>query len=386
MILCIGPNDKLQIASDVTPNLHVHVSGMDADGAGNITTYRKNTLIATSAATDISAVAASGVTRNIKTINIKNSGSAAVTITVLHTDGTTSVELMKTAIQSQQTIQYVEGDGWSLSQGMPASLELAYVELQSQTAVVATTEAAADVLVTAPALTFDGATKICLDTHFPTFGEHSTSQSAHLAFFEDGVSLGKIWHSNFGDDRQAGPDGRRYLTPSAGTHTYSVRAWKGGSGGTAPAIYAGAGGAGNYLPGFLRISQAVGVTGPQGPSGPAGQVDIQSFTANGTWTKPAWASAVRVIAVGQGGGGGGGANRTATNIAAAGGEGGGGGGRMEGIYRAADLPTSVSVSVAAGANGGAGGTSGATTGLPGTTGGNSSFGTYLVAGGGGAGG
>src|SRR5215831_19519410 len=124
MILCIGPNDKVQISTDVSIPLHVHVSGMDVDASGNVTTYRKNTLNGSwLGLADAMVPAASGVTRNVKTINIKNSSSTlSATITVLHTDGTTSVELVKTPLAAGQTLQYIEGLGWSLTQGIPVSL------------------------------------------------------------------------------------------------------------------------------------------------------------------------------------------------------------------------------------------------------------------------
>lgn len=99
------------------------MSGMDVDASGNVTTYRRNLVNASwSGIADLSTTAPSGSTRNIKTLNIKNSNTVGnVTATVLHTDGTTTVELVRVVIQPQQTLQYVEGIGWSLAQqGTPA--------------------------------------------------------------------------------------------------------------------------------------------------------------------------------------------------------------------------------------------------------------------------
>lgn len=98
-------------------------------------------------------------------------------------------------------------------------------------------------------------------------------------------------------------------------------------------------------------------------------VDVQIFSTSGNWAKPNSGSVVYVEAWGGGGGGGG--------TAPAGDGGSGGGGSFDyGFFRYADLPTSVSVVVAAG------GTSAVTSGSNGGSGGTSSFGDYLSAPGG----
>lgn len=94
--------------------------------------------------------------------------------------------------------------------------------------------------------------------------------------------------------------------------------------------------------------------------------DQQTFTASGTWTKPAGVNAsawVRVQVWAAGGGGGNNAARAT---------GGGGGGYIEKLFLASELGSSESVTIGAG-------------GAVASAGGNSSFGSHLTAYGGGAG-
>lgn len=108
---------------------------------------------------------------------------------------------------------------------------------------------------------------------------------------------------------------------------------------------------------------------------------IEAFTSSGTWTKPKNARAVMVIAVGAGGGGGGGLNGNSGGNYYSGGSGGGAGYKVTKMFDADDLTATVAVGVGSGGNGGTGGL------LPtaGVSGGNSTFGSYLTAYGGGGG-
>lgn len=109
------------------------------------------------------------------------------------------------------------------------------------------------------------------------------------------------------------------------------------------------------------------------PTGIAGiTVSVQSFTANGTWTKPANLLWVSVELVGGGGGSGG--NQVTTSVQNAASGGGGGGGYARKTIPAASLGPTVAVTVGAG---GAQGSTGA-----GGAGGTSSFGALLSATGG----
>jgi len=113
-------------------------------------------------------------------------------------------------------------------------------------------------------------------------------------------------------------------------------------------------------------------------------VDVQIFTASGTWTKPAGAQAVAVVCVGGGGGGGSG-YKSASAINVTGGGGGGGAASNYGMFSASILPATVSITVGAGGVGGAAKTT-VGNGNGGGDGATSLFGLWIRAGGGGAGG
>ena len=116
--------------------------------------------------------------------------------------------------------------------------------------------------------------------------------------------------------------------------------------------------------------------------------NVQTFTANGTWTKPAGAKSVHVRCIGPGGAGGSGA-RGPSGTALAGGGGGGAGGITEMTFPASDLTATVAVTTSVGGTAATGQTSDGTAGANGgTPGQQSTFGAYLRAtrGGGGTGG
>ena len=109
--------------------------------------------------------------------------------------------------------------------------------------------------------------------------------------------------------------------------------------------------------------------------------DVQAYKTAGsyTWTKPSGAKAVFVVVVGGGGGGGGGAVNQ-TSGTRGGGGGAGAGAITQTWMNAADLPSTVTVTVGAGGAGGASRASGTvSSGNAGSAGGATTFGTYIRA-------
>ena len=117
----------------------------------------------------------------------------------------------------------------------------------------------------------------------------------------------------------------------------------------------------------------------------AGAVDVQSFSATGTWTKPTGFTPKMVLVRMWGAGGGGGAGASlATAVVAKGGGSGGGGAYVERWMAAADLAATIAITIGAGGLAGAPGAAG-TLGGDGGIGGSTTFGTLDTEYGGGGG-
>jgi len=260
----------------------------------------------------------------------------------------------------------------------PNSSEIDYAQIATDSAGITATAEPGTTFLTGNSVTYDGA-KVKIECYLHQTSAAAIGQITYVVL-RDSTVLGQF------RSRQNGAEIQLvylevYDTPPAGAHTYKVAAFV--NTGTLT-IKGSPGGSGNLIPTFLRVTRDpnIGPQGPVGPPGPqgspaAGAIDVQTFVANGTWTKPATATMVRVIAVGQGGGGGGAGCSTSTRC---GGSGGSGAAAISRDIRASDLPATVPVTVSSAANGGAAST--AASGNAGTPGVASAFGPYVKAGGG----
>jgi hypothetical protein len=136
--------------------------------------------------------------------------------------------------------------------------DLAYVEFTSSASITATTEGTAQQIVTAPAITY-AATPIIIEFFSPGISPDPGIAGRTLILVLEDVTtpLGQIAAAQ-APATTAAPIQTVYavrkLTPTAASHTYNVRGYVSAGTGT---VRAGAGGAGAYLPGFIRVTGLV---------------------------------------------------------------------------------------------------------------------------------
>ena len=130
---------------------------------------------------------------------------------------------------------------------------LDYQQITANKSVTATTEAGADTVITATAITFDGATPIEVEGFSMATPAASTADASHVLY--DGSSIGRFGYSYVpGAQVYMTLSARRRLTPTNAAHTYSWRSW--GSSGTGT-VFAGVGGSGANMPAYLKVSRSI---------------------------------------------------------------------------------------------------------------------------------
>lgn len=172
------------------------------------------------------------------------------TITDYSTTGSTNLEIPK----GQAVVLMSNGSGtWVVIEGggVPGTSPT-YVENTGNVTVSATSEATGNTLVTAGAFTANGT-----DAYWIEFG------SSEVIAATGGVLIIDLWDgsSPIGAPAVIGPAGtsgmpvtiRRRLVPSAGSHTYSFRAFQSGGNGV---VAGGPGGSGQNTPMYISIEKA----------------------------------------------------------------------------------------------------------------------------------
>lgn len=147
---------------------------------------------------------------------------------------------------------------WAAVAGGGGYTELAHVAFTAPVAITASTEATATEIVSAGAVVFDGAQVVVIEFYCNDYAAGSAGNIATVVLYDGAGSIGQLSEHRVHASSN-GINGPVYvarrLTPSAASHTYSIRAYSNVAGGNTLTFYAGAGGSGNRVPGFIRITQ-----------------------------------------------------------------------------------------------------------------------------------
>lgn len=113
MILLASTSDLIRVVTSAAVTVDVHASYVDLLAGASVIPGRKNTAIATATTTDVVEAPAASVVRNMKHLSIRNRhATLPVDVTVIHTDGTTPVELRKLTLTAGQEMIYDDAAGW----------------------------------------------------------------------------------------------------------------------------------------------------------------------------------------------------------------------------------------------------------------------------------
>lgn len=114
MLLLASTSDLLRVVTGSAVTVDVHASWADLNGT-TVTPGRTNTPISTATTTTVVGSPASSTFRSVKTLTARNRhASSAVDVTVVHTDGSNAMELVKVTLSSGDALHYDEHNGFTV--------------------------------------------------------------------------------------------------------------------------------------------------------------------------------------------------------------------------------------------------------------------------------
>lgn len=149
----------------------------------------------------------------------------------------------------------VRSTGSTNAYAYPPGYEFDYVEFTSGVNITATTEGTANTVVTGSAVAYDGSTAVLIEFETSYF-QAVVADNGRLWLYDGASSIGQVavvTNPHATNVLRVPVRVSRRLTPSAATHTYSIR---GSTGSGTAVVNAGAGGNGNSMPGYIRIIRA----------------------------------------------------------------------------------------------------------------------------------
>ena len=148
---------------------------------------------------------------------------------------------------------YVKSTALTLSTGWIAlpGQEFDYAQITANpTGITATTEGTSQAVITGNSVYYDGS-RVKVSFFVPKLSS-AASLTATLDVYRDSTVIGQVFAGTV-NTTSPGIDFDLFDTPAAGAHTYAVKAFVSASTLT---VNAGAGGSGNLVPGWLRVTKA----------------------------------------------------------------------------------------------------------------------------------
>jgi hypothetical protein len=115
MLLLASTSDVITVTTSAATAVTVYAAFIDYDGSTTTTPGRRNTSIAASTTTTVVTSPSAGNTRNVKSLVVSNASTTTSQEIGVHlTDGTTIIELATVTLGAGQTLQYAEGNGFTV--------------------------------------------------------------------------------------------------------------------------------------------------------------------------------------------------------------------------------------------------------------------------------
>lgn len=139
--------------------------------------------------------------------------------------------------------------------GSSGSTQLDYVERNTDLTVVGSTAATATTWITGNSVTYDGATRIKIEAGSPEVAVNVAVAECLLVLWEGATNLCALATVGQAVGSLLSCYGAVFFTPTAGAHTYTMKAWKTAAGATVT-VRGGNTTGGQYAPAWYRITSA----------------------------------------------------------------------------------------------------------------------------------
>jgi hypothetical protein len=175
-------------------------------------------------------------------------GGGTATDTTLSRTGVNILQVSGTL--NAVTDLQINGNSVLTSLAETPGTEIAYDQITAQVSPLGQSQGAASSIIAGTSKTYDG-TPVMLEFDCPYVISSGSATAIWVGLYLDGTLIAIIANPGVSDQEPVCAKMRH--TPSAGAHTYSIKAY---ANGTSAAVVAGTGAGGNMAPAYLRVTRA----------------------------------------------------------------------------------------------------------------------------------